>query len=55
MPLKIKNFFLLKTEEFLSIIKKISKNKISLIKLDEWEEYFNGKNILFPIRTRSMK
>ena len=40
LPLKIKNFYNLKVEEFLSIIKIILKNKVSLTKLDEWEEYF---------------
>ena len=41
-PRVLTKFYELKTEDFLKIIKKMTASKISLSKLDEWENYFNS-------------
>jgi len=38
---RLSKFYTLNSNEFLSEIKKLSKSDIPLIKLDEWEQYFN--------------
>jgi hypothetical protein len=41
LPMRLNKFYTLGSNEFLAEIKKLSKSDISLIKLDEWEQYFN--------------
>lgn len=48
-------FYDLKSDEFLTIIKKMSKTKISLTGLDEWEKYFTSyKDQIHDIQDKIM-